>query len=462
MRSGGYARPEMMRERPVPHDPRAIVCDWAARQMRRFPDLDIEGPDVDRLDHRDAAFALAIHDNLVRRWFTLQYLAELHISRPWEECPAGVRAALLVGAAQIVGMDRVPVSAAVNESVGWTRAVAGQRASSVVNAVLRRIAELVVPEDGNRIIRDQWTDQLDELPRSEGGAIALAAPVLPTDSLDRLETVTSVPRDLLRAWAKSLNAIEVKKLSLHGLRSAPVVLNAAHATTPLPPEAIVHSAPGHFVWAGDHDGLLALLRSRSDVWVQDPASSLAVESAAHLKPTLIVDSCAGLGTKTRQLAATFPEARIIATDIDRPRLGSLRRTFEGHARVEVIEYPQLLDFAGKADLIMLDVPCSNTGVLGRRVEAKYRYSDRAADELVNAQRQIVADSIRLLRPRREGGATVLYSTCSLDTRENENQARWMVRWHDLDIVREARRLPAGAPGEDPATYSDGSYAALLS
>jgi 16S rRNA (cytosine967-C5)-methyltransferase len=357
-------------------------------------------------------------------------------------------------------MDRVPVSAAVNESVGWVRASSGMRSSSVVNAVLRRIAELVVPGP-DREVREQWTDRRDELPRAEGGAIGLAAPVLPADAMARLEVATSVPMDLLRSWSKSMNGIEVRRLAHHGLRSAPVILNAAHATAPLPPEAIVHSAPGHFVWTGSHDGLLDLLRSRNDVWVQDPASSLAVESAAHLTPTLIVDACAGQGTKTRQLAATFPGARIIATDIDRPRLATLTRTFQGHPRVEVVDFARLIDFAGKADLLMLDVPCSNTGVLGRRVEAKYRHSDAGIDGLVNTQRQIVADTIRLVRQRREGGGAVLYSTCSLDTRENEEQARWMVRWHDLDIVRESRRLPAGAPGEDAAAYSDGSYAALL-
>ena len=466
---GGYSRgpgpsraPRPATRRPVPADPRAVVADWAARQMRRFPDLDIDGPDINHLDRLDGAFALAIHDVLVRRWITLQFLVELHITRPWEECPVGVRAALLVGAAQIVGMDRVPVSAAVNEAVGWTRAVAGIRASSVVNAVLRRIAELVIfSETGEREIRESWTDRRDELPLAAGGALALAAPVLPGDANARLEIATSMPRDLLRAWSKSMNALDVRRLALHGLRTAPIILNASHATSPLPPEAIAHAAPGHFVWTGEHPALLELLRSRTDVWVQDPASSLAVESAAHLSPTLIVDACAGLGTKTRQLAATFPGAKIVATDVDRIRLGALRKTFTGHDRVTVIEFDRLIDFAEKADLVLLDVPCSNTGVLGRRIEARYRHSDRAVEGLVSTQRQIVADTIRLLRPRRDGGGSILYSTCSLDPRENEEQARWIVRWHDLDIVREARRLPSGTPGEDAVNYSDGSYAALL-
>jgi len=445
----------------MPRDPRGLVCAWTARQMRRFPDLDIEGPSIEGLDHRDGAFALAIHDIVVRRWITLQFLSELHIQRAWDECPVAVRAGLLVGVAQIVGMDRVPVSAAVNESVGWVRAVAGQRASSVVNAVLRRIAELVVPGEGHEV-REQWTDRRDELPRSDGGALALAAAVLPEDPSARLEIVTSTPREVLRGWAKSMSALEVRKLALHGLRTGPVILNGAHIRAPLPETAVPHTAPGHFAWTGTHDEMIELLRSRNDVWVQDPASSLAVESAAHLTPSVVIDACAGQGTKTRQLAATFPSARIIATDIDLPRLATLRRTFQGHDRVQVIEFGRLIDHIEQADLLLLDVPCSNTGVLGRRVEAKYRFSEKGVERLVSAQRQIVADTIRLVKPRRGGGGgAILYSTCSLDTRENEDQARWIVRWHDLDIIRESRRLPQGAPGEAPTSYSDGSYAAVL-
>ena len=75
------------------------------------------------------------------------------------------------------------------------------------------------------------------------------------------------------------------------------------------------------------------------------------------------------------------------------------------------------------------------------------------------QRQIIADAVRLLRM--DGKAAILYSTCSLDPRENEEQARWAQKWHDFEITRESRRLPEGGPGQAPQTYTDGSYAVLL-
>jgi len=137
----------------------------------------------------------------------------------------------------------------------------------------------------------------------------------------------------------------------------------------------------------------------------------------------------------------------------------------------VIPYASLMEHAGEADLVLLDVPCSNTGVLARRIEAKYRVSRKRTDELTGLQRQIIANAIPLLREstsRSEdeadgasGGGKLLYSTCSLDSRENEQIAEWAQKWHRFQSAREHRRAPEGLPGSDPVKYSDGSYAVLL-
>jgi 16S rRNA (cytosine967-C5)-methyltransferase len=179
-----------------------------------------------------------------------------------------------------------------------------------------------------------------------------------------------------------------------------------------------------------------------------------------LSPKLIVDACAGQGTKTRQLAETFPDAQIVATDIDHPRRAALEQAFASgpHAeRVTVIHHDRLDEWAGKADLVLLDVPCSNTGVLARRVEARYRATEAVVTELQSLQRQIVANAVKLLAP----GGAILYSTCSLDPRENEDMVEWATRWHGFESTRMHRRMPSGGPGEADTTYSDGSFAALL-
>ena len=109
------------------------------------------------------------------------------------------------------------------------------------------------------------------------------------------------------------------------------------------------------------------------------------------------------------------------------------------------------------DLILLDVPCSNTGVLARRVEAKYRFSARSLRSLVDLQRQIIADSLRLASSR----GWLMYTTCSIEPLENQHQAAWLTQWHPYEAASQESRMPVGTPGEDPASYRDGGYWALF-
>ncbi|MEO1128137.1 MAG: transcription antitermination factor NusB [Planctomycetota bacterium] len=468
-------RPEPVRIDGV--DARGRVLDHLMQQVRVFPDLKLEGPPLAGLSDRDAAFAMAMYDAVIRRWLLIKGLASQYLSRPWDESPPGVRAALLGGGAQLLFLGGVPARAAVHETVSWVKARGGHRSSGAVNAVLRRIAELVEPETepappppvfasdapedtGVEPVereRATWQDGLDEVPLSNGRALVLAEEILPVDPLTRLSVVTSHPVELLRSWARDMSMREVRAVALHGLIHPPVTLNTAHARAPLPEGLTSHTEPGHHVYQGAYADLVTTLKGRSDIWVQDPASTLAASAPGDLEPKLIIDSCAGMGTKTRQLAAGFPDAEIIATDIDHVRLGTLRRTFEGSEQVRVVEHRTLSEWAGKADLVMLDVPCSNTGVLARRVEARYRWDERRTEQLLSMQRQILADSIPLVG---RGGA-ILYSTCSLDARENEEQAAWCCRWHGFEKSREHRRTPQGTPGDPPERYSDGSYSVLL-
>ena len=444
-----------------------------SKQVRRYPHNLLITPLGDEgLSAVDASFAHALYDVVMRRWITLEHLASLGLKRDFETLDASVQAAILAGSAQMLLMETIPPRAALNESVTWAKRVTRtDRAGGFVNAALRRVSELIgegdTPEGEEPSRRwpprrERYEGKRDELPLANGRAVPLAFEVLPEDPLQRLAIATGHPLDLLRLWSKSMSLREVRALAMHGITRPPVILNTAHVQTPPPAESVTpHTAPGHHVFTGSHAELVRLLERRSDLWVQDPASSLAVESVADLRPKLIVDACAGQGTKTRQLAAMFPDAHIVATDIDVKRRVALAEVFQSHPdakRVTVINHADLSQWASKADLALLDVPCSNTGVLARRVEARYRASESAVAELGGLQRQIVADAVKLLAP----GGALLYSTCSLDPRENDDMVEWAVRWHGFESTRQSRRLPAGGPGEPDDRYSDGSFAALLS
>jgi 16S rRNA (cytosine967-C5)-methyltransferase len=464
-----------------------------------FPDLVLEDLDDAGLSPRDAALAHAIHDAAIRHWRALVRLLGLHLRRPWGEIEPHVGAALLGGLAQIVYLDRIPVHAAIDESVEWVKARAGKAPAGLVNAVLRRSAELVESK-----VPAPWDGAPYVLPRGDGTSVRFRRGVLPEDALEALAIATSHPAGLLRRWRAVFRSFDVvRDVALRSLRSPPVILNTAYARgalSELPPDRaavaaetaadassggsagadiareldaaaideptgpalrfLPHVRAGSHAAIGSRQGLLALLQSRQDVWVQDPSSSAAIASIADLRPRVVLDLCAGQGTKTRQLAAAFPDARITAADIDADRAATLRAVFRDHPRVRVVDYDQALASHQAADLILLDVPCTNTGVLSRRVEAKHRVGPRQLERLVLIQRQI----LQTAASRLTAGGSILYATCSLEREENEQAVAWACDSFRLAASRVRADLPDGLLGTGPecaTTYSDGAFSALL-
>jgi len=427
-----------------------------AKHARRDPDLRPLAIDDAGLSRPDAALAHAIVDQAVRRWGTIEFILGGLLKRPFASHTPAVRAAWLAGGAQLLFFDRLPAHAVVDETVGLVRRRAGAKSAGLVNATLRALARLVVSDGGSR--RDRWDNERDALPLADGGARALAEPLLPEDPLERLAVATGLAPALLRVLTPVRSSEEVRAFALHSIARPPVILNTACASAPLPEADLEpHDEPGHHVYHGSASGLRALLAGRSDVWAQDPASSAAVGLAAGLTPGLVVDLCAGRGTKTRQLRALFPDAEIVATDINEARRRTLAEVFSGDQAVRVVEPGALIDLAGRAGLVLVDAPCSNTGVLGRRVEARRRWSDRTVAALIQAQRQALVEAVRLRAP----DGAILYSTCSVDPRENEDQASWLARWHTLRLERARARWPRGGPGRPLYESTDGAYAALL-
>lgn len=430
-----------------------------ARQARKYPNLAIIPVDTSGLDQRESAFAHRLSDVVLARWATLRFLLETRLTKPIRQIDPVVQSAMLVGLAQLALLDRVPPHAAIGTAVEWAKVRRGPKAGGMVNAVLRRLDELLGSDQ--RAYRERSTLERDELPLADGRAIVLAEPTLPEDGIDRLAFSTGIGRWLTRRWTEAEGATRARELALHSIVDAPLVLNLAYAQTAIADGLTQpHSTPGHAVLA-EGVRLEDVIDGRRDVWVQDAASAEPVLLArdASGTPSLICDLCAGQGTKTRQLRAEFPNATIVAADTDRGRLDSLEATFADDDGVVTAELgPGLHPWLEKADLILLDVPCSNSGVLPRRPEARARLTQQTLARLGDEQRQIFADAIPLLSPR----GRVLYATCSLEAEENSEIAAWAGTWHGLKVRREKQSWPTGQPGDGPEAYRDGSYAAILS
>ena len=455
---------------PTGDQARDAVMSHLARQIRRFPRLELTGPDLPvSMDPRDAALAHAIYDAVVRRWTTLERLIAKKASKPLSSIDAPVRSALLAGAAQIVLLDRIPPHAAVNHAVQWAKLNVNTGSGGFVNAVLHRIAEAVGPDAAAVPLPADWVASRRTIPLPGGMARLLNDDLMPEEPDRRPAVAMGVPTALLAMLRATLGDEPATKIALASLANAPTILNTAHAKLPVDPASILpHHEPGHAVFTGPHGDLARLLKSRPDIWAQDPASAHTVRHAADVlakagtTPTRILDLCAGQGTKTRQLAATFKDAKIVATDTDERRLAVLSALFHGSPQVSVVRSQQVETLAKEApfDLILIDVPCSNTGVLSRRPEARHRYTVEAVKELVTLQRQIAARATHLLAVTRT--AAIVYATCSLDPRENQEQIEWARFECGLEPLGAGiTTLPVASPPADATLARDGAFVQVL-
>lgn len=386
------------------------------------------------------------------RWATIESLASRFASRPIASLDAPVRAAIVGGGAQLLFLDRVPDHAAIHATVEWAKRRAA-KASGLVNALLRRLSEIRTEHS-----REAWRHERDALPLADGTALVLREALLPEPMDRRLAAACSLPVGVVRGWIERFGEDEASRLARHALVRPPTVLNVAHATVPVD-DSVPHDEVGSAVWTGGPGELGGFLETRQDVWVQDASSSATLALAGGIRPRSVVDLCAGLGTKTRQIERLFPEARVIAADVDDARLRELRSRYEGSERVTVCHADEAGATVGSegAELVLLDVPCTNSGVLPRRPEARYRLGSRQAERLAEIQDGIVARGASLLAP----GGKLLYATCSIEHEENEARVESAVGRYGLRLERAAPRSPRGLPGDPPMRYADGAFAALL-
>jgi len=427
---------------------------WAAQRLARvaeqFPDVDPPDTDLSGLSPADAALALAIYRTTIQRWFTLQHILEKYLSKQCRRLEPAMQAVLMSGAAQLVFFDRLPAYAVVDESVSLAKQLVRGNAAGMVNAVLRQVDRLV--KDAKPVAK--WSPAADLLPMPGGGAVRLKEPVLPPPTpLDKhLAVATSMPLRLVREWVQRWGEEQTTQLCLQVIENPPTTIAVEQPFNFKPHREVCrpHTHDGFVVSDGPAEALRGFLDLHSVRRVQDVASSLAVASTAEYKPKSILDYCAGMGTKTRQLALLHPDAVIAATDTHPGRREALRASTAGFDNIRVIEPDQ----AGteQYDLVLLDVPCSNTGVLARRPEARYRFSQQSLGELVQLQRQILETASAWVKP----GGLLLYSTCSIEPPENRKQVERRLR-QGGELLHEHQQMPTGT-GD---TYTDASYHALM-
>ena len=312
---------------------------------------------------------------------------------------------------QLIFLSKVPASAAVNEGVKLAKRNANQRAVSYVNAVLRKSADLIskgfmpdITGDISELLsikysHPQWlVNKFRELLDDAGVEMFLAE----NNSADSSVTVQV---NTLRAGMDETLTILRKECEAtpHEWLSDCIVLHRAGNITRL--DAFV----------------------KGYIYAQDSASRLAVLAAGPAKGNTVVDGCAAPGGKSYASAILMENSgTIIAYDVSTEKIS---RISEGAARmgIGIIDtscrdssvYAE--ELAGTADIVLADVPCSGFGVIKKKPEIRYKTEQEIAG-LPDVQKQILTTLSEYVKP----GGVLLYSTCTVLRRENEDVVEWFL------------------------------------
>ena len=371
-----------------------VVARWIL--TKDFPaNLLPEGP--------DRAFVQDLVYTTIRRFRPLRKVLG-GLVKKW---PKGEMEALLyVGAAQILYMPDVPDFAAVNETVEAAKACENASIAKVVNGVLRNLIRR----------REEFEHLIAEAP---------------------VEERESLPSELYRRWVTRFGAEKAEALAKWHNEPAETYLAYPGRFEKLPRGCRVTEVEGYETGA---------------FIVQDPGTALAVDALEIAEGDRVLDACAAPGGKTIQLA--WRKAKVTACEVNPKR----RRKLAENLKRLGLDVPVLDGLPDPADpssprfeKVLVDAPCSNTGVLRRRPDARWNWNEAKLTALVKLQGEILDRAAGLVA----AGGLLVYSTCSNEPEENHGQVEaFLARHPEFSLKGERESIPVDS-------HCDGAFAAAL-
>jgi 16S rRNA (cytosine967-C5)-methyltransferase len=412
-------------------------------------------------DPRERSLLTELAYGTVRQQGTLDVVLSAFSRRALAALDPAARVALRLALYQALFLDRIPAAAAVDHAVGWTRGRAGAATSGFVNGVLRNaLRGIAGPAHGTE-------DPRRDLPREDGSAVRFRDPLFPDPTLApaaNLGARHAMPAWLTERWLARWGPARATAVLRAQAGRPPVALRVRAGTAAalrrdllaVDPEARLGPVDGSLLLPGGEGGGLGVIE-RGVAAVQDPTAQRVAPLLAPRAGQRLLDLCAAPGGKALHLADLLgTRGEVVACDVE-PRklalLSDLRRLVPtGVAWTCTLVPPEgALPFAPASfDGILVDAPCSNTGVLRRRVEARWRLEPAHLTALATLQRSLLERALPLLRP----GGRLVYSTCSLEPEENEDVVAAFLAAHPV-LTR--------VPGFDvaPNRDADGGFAAVV-
>jgi 16S rRNA (cytosine967-C5)-methyltransferase len=377
------------------------------------------------LSAKDQALSHELVLGVLRHRLWLDRAIEHFAARRIEKLDFPVVLALRLGLYQLRFLSRIPPSAAVNESVNLVRAAKLKSAASFANGVLRQatrdpeydpaanivdpIEKLSIDTSHPRWLVERWISQFGS---DEASALARANNNPPPNAF-RFTTKACYQNrhekllDELRAAGAELRPSLIARKSWQVIRSkSDEALEEARSNSVEPPAR-----------------MSALLRKLSDdglIYFQDEGSQLVAQLVNAQSGDRVLDVCAAPGSKSTLIASDAPAATIFAGDLYEHRAGTIKQfaSQQQTRNIHPIVYDATRDLPFTKhffDRVLVDAPCSGTGTLRHNPEIRWRLQPSDIAELSAKQKGILTNAAAMVRR----GGLLIYSTCSLETEENE-------------------------------------------
>ena len=398
----------------------------------------------------DKSFFTALFYGTVEKMLTLDYCIAALSSIKTEKIDSMVMCLLRTGLYQILFMDRVPDSAAVNESVKLAKRYCPKSSVGYVNAVLRSAS--------------RSKQMLFEKMQSEKGLFGVSV-------------MTSIPQDILEVWESSYGRKTAVDIAAHFMSASPYVTLRTN-TLKITRERMLDSL-GNIATASTIARSAIRLSGSFPVediygfdeglfFVQDEASQLAssfINESVVPEGGIIVDVCACPGGKSFSAAINLGDkAQVYSFDLHANKLSLIEKGAQrlGITNISVSSRDARTNdetLVGKADAVICDVPCSGLGVIAKKPDIRYKPVSES-ERLPGIQKDILSSASKYLKK----GGVLIYSTCTLNKRENEDIVNAFLEENDAfslsnDIIIGEKR---GMATIFPQEYStDGFFIAKI-
>ena len=347
-----------------------------------------------------------------------------------KKIPPKFKRILNIAVTQIFFQSGIKPEIAVDVAVTVTRKKYGRRPAGFINAVLRRIADA----DIHTTIKDAPEHVKLNIPETIYTRWKSSLPEL----LENLKNISAAQVPLTFRKSGKISEEELKEAKCYPL--------------PLP-----EWADGYEFYTSEEPSLLfkKTWLNEGKIYIQDPSTLSPCNLYTHTPENIVLDLCSAPGGKTVILAEKMKNSGVlIASDLS---LNRQKRTLE-NIRSHNIENCSVITAsalhppfpANIAELIFLDVPCSNSGVFRRRPDTLWNFTEKKLNELAALQRKILKTAADLVKPDGE----LIYSTCSIEPEENCMQIESFIKRNpDFTLLKERQILPSDT--------HDGGYAALI-